>query len=100
MFARVSTYRADDADKLLEGFRSLTKPLEQMDGFSRAFFLVDRAGGKAMSITMWESEKALSEGAVKAGELRKQGADTGGGSIEAVEHYEIGLTVGDPTAAA
>ena len=60
MFARVSTYRAADADKLLEGFQSVTDPLEQIDGFSHAYFLVDRASCKALSITMWESEQALS----------------------------------------
>jgi heme-degrading monooxygenase HmoA len=97
MFARVSTYRAADADKLLEGFQSVTAPLEQMDGFSHAYFLVDRASGKGMSITVWTSEQALTASAAKADELRKQGTETGGGSIESVEHYEIGLTVGSPT---
>ena len=38
MFARVSTYRADDADKLLEGFESVTEPLEQMDCFGICAF--------------------------------------------------------------
>ena len=100
MFARVSTYRAADSDKLLEGFRSVTDPLGQMDGFSHAYFLVDRASGKGMSITVWESEQALSASVAKADELRKQGTETGGGSIESVEHYEIGLTVGSPRTAA
>ena len=72
MFARVSTYRAADADKLLEGFQSVTGPLEQMDGFSHAYFLVDRASGKGMSMTVWESEQALSASVAKADELRKQ----------------------------
>jgi heme-degrading monooxygenase HmoA len=99
MFARVSTYRAADGDKLVEGFRSVADPLEQMDGFSHAYFLVDRAGGKAISITVWKDEQALSASAAKADELRKQGADAGGGSIESVEHYEVGLTVGTPTTA-
>ncbi len=99
MFARVSTYRAADADKLLEGFQSVTDPLEQMDGFSHAHFLVDRAGGKGMSITIWESEQALTASVARADELRKQGSETGGGTIESVEHYEIGLTVGNPTSA-
>ena len=96
MFARVSTYRADDADKLLEGFESVTDPLEQMDGFAYAHFLVDRASGKGMSITVWESEQALTDSVAKADELRKRGSETGGASIESVEHYEIGLTVGNP----
>jgi heme-degrading monooxygenase HmoA len=99
MFARVSTYRAADADKLLEGFKSVTDPLEQMDGFSHAYFLVDRGSGKGMSITVWESEQALTASVAKADELRKQGTETGGGSIESVEHYEIGLTLGSPMAA-
>ena len=99
MFARVSTYRAADADKLLGGFQSVTGPLEQMDGFSQAFFLVDRSSGKAMSITMWESEQAMSASVAKADELRKQGSEAGGGSIESVEQYEVGLTVGSPMSA-
>ena len=99
MFARVSTYRASDADKLLEGFESVTAPLEQIDGFSHAYFLVDRENGKALSITVWESKEALEASVAKADELRKQGTETGGGSIESVAHYEIGLTVGTPTTA-
>jgi heme-degrading monooxygenase HmoA len=99
MFARVSTYRAADADKLLEGFEGVTEPLEQMDGFSHAYFMVDRENGKGLSITVWESEQALSASVAKADELRKQGTETGGGSIESVDSYEIGLTVGTPTTA-
>ena len=76
--------------------RFVTDPLEQMDGFSHAYFLVDRASGKGMSITIWESEQALSASVARADELRKQGTETGGASIESVEHYEIGLTVGSP----
>jgi heme-degrading monooxygenase HmoA len=98
MFARVSTYRADDADKLVEGFERVREPLEQMDGFSHAYFMVDRAAGKGLSITVWETEEALSASAAKADELRKQGAETGGASIESVESYEIGLQVGTPAA--
>jgi heme-degrading monooxygenase HmoA len=98
MFARVSTYRAADTDRLLKGFESVTAPLEEMDGFSQAFFLVDRDSGKAISITVWESEEALTASAARADELRKQGSDAGGGAIESVEHYEIGLTVGGRTA--
>jgi heme-degrading monooxygenase HmoA len=94
MFARVSTYAAGDAEKLLEGFGSVTDALNEIDGFSRAYFLVDRSSGKGMSITMWETEEALTESAAKADELRRQGSEAGGASIESVEHYEVGLTVG------
>jgi heme-degrading monooxygenase HmoA len=105
MFARVSTYRATDpnegfdADNILQGFQTVAEPLEQMDGFSHAYFLVDRASGNAISMTVWESEEALSASTAKADELRKRGSAAGGGLVESVADYEIGLTVGSPTTA-
>jgi heme-degrading monooxygenase HmoA len=92
MFARVSTYRGD-GDRLLQGFADVTGPLEAMDGFARAYFMVNRENGTGMSITIWESEEALNASVAKADELRSRGAEAGGATIESVEHYEIGLTV-------
>src|SRR5438094_5522152 len=56
MHARVSTYQTDDPEGLIEGFKSVSSDLEQVDGFSHGYFLVDKDGGKALSITIWESE--------------------------------------------
>jgi hypothetical protein len=95
MFARVSTYRGD-ADPLLQGFAAVTGPLEAIDGFSHAYFMVDRESGTGMSITIWTSEEALLSSVAKADELRRQGAEAGGAEIESVQHYEIGMTVGTP----
>jgi heme-degrading monooxygenase HmoA len=99
MVARVSTYKAEDGEKLLEGFRTVTDELEEIAGFSQAFFLVDRSGGKAMAITMWESEDALNASAEQAGRLRERGSEAGGGTIESVDNYEVGMTVGHGAAA-
>lgn len=96
MHARVSTYRGD-ANRLIEGFEGVRDPLAAMDGFSHAYFMVDRESGKGMSITIWESEDALLASVAKADELRRQGADAGGSEIESVQHYEIGMTVGTAT---
>jgi heme-degrading monooxygenase HmoA len=93
MHARVSTYTGE-ADALAEGFRSATEPLESIPGFSHAYFLVDRANNKAMSITIWESEDALQASAAKADELRRDASASAGGTIDSVEHYEIALTAG------
>ena len=98
MFARVSTYRGGDPERLLQGFRDATGPLETIDGFSHAYFMVDRESGQGLSITIWESEEALRESAARADELRKQGAETGGAEIESVANYEIGITAGTPSA--
>jgi hypothetical protein len=40
-----------------------------------------------------DSEQALSASVAKADELRKQGTETGGCSIESVEYYEVGLAL-------
>ena len=98
MHARVSTYRGG-ADRLVEGFEGVRDDLAALDGFSHAYFMVDRKSGRGMSITFWESEDALLASVAKADELRRQGAEAGDSAIESVEHYEIGMTVGTPTTA-
>jgi heme-degrading monooxygenase HmoA len=95
MHARVSTYRGE-GDRLAEGFEGVTGALTAVDGFSHAYFMVDRESGKGISITFWDSEDALHASAAKADELRKQGAEASGSQIETVQHYEVRLTVGTP----
>jgi len=99
MHARVSTYQARDADALLDGFKSVTPALETIDGFSHAYFMVDRETGRAMSITIWDSEETLNASVRKADELRKQGTQPSGAVIEHVQHYEIPMVVGTPVRA-
>jgi heme-degrading monooxygenase HmoA len=92
--ARLSTYQTENPESLIAGFESVTNDLEQVEGFSHAYFLVDRATGKAASITIWESEDALNESVAKADELRKKGTQPSGASIGSVDHFEIVQTVG------
>jgi heme-degrading monooxygenase HmoA len=98
MHARVSTYTGE-AEGLLDGFQAATAPLEEIEGFSKAYFLVDRANDKAISITIWESEDALRASAARADELRKGAVSPSGATIESVEHYEIALTASGKKAA-
>ncbi len=93
MHARVSTYEGQ-ADELVKGFDSVTAPLEELDGFSKAYFLVDRAGGRGMSITLWESEEALDASVERANQMREQATDQAGASIQSVDHFEVALTAG------
>jgi heme-degrading monooxygenase HmoA len=93
MHARVSTYEGQ-ADELVKGFDSVTGALEELDGFSKAYFLVDRPGGKGISITLWESEDALNASVERANQMREEATDQAGASIQSVDHYEVALTVG------
>jgi heme-degrading monooxygenase HmoA len=94
--ARLSTYETEDAEGLITGFEAVTGELEQVEGFSHAYFLVDRGSGRAASITIWESEDALNQSVAKADELRKKGTEPSGASIKSVEHFEIVQTAGSP----
>jgi heme-degrading monooxygenase HmoA len=98
MHARVSTYTGE-AERLLDGFQGATAPLEEIEGFSQAYFLIDRANNKAISITIWESEDALLASEAKADELRKGATVPSGATIDSVEHYEIALTASGKKAA-
>jgi heme-degrading monooxygenase HmoA len=91
MHARISKY-SGEAESLLDGFQGATKPLEQIAGFTQAYFLVDRANNKAISITIWEDEDALNASSAKADELRKGATAPSGATIESVETYEIAIT--------
>ena len=93
MHARVSTY-SGKADELVKGFESVTGALEDLDGFSKAYFLVDRAGDTGLSITLWESAEALDASAERANQMREKATDQAGASIESVENFEVALTVG------
>ncbi len=94
MFARVSGYQGD-AEGLVEGFSGQTDALEQVDGFKAAYFLVDRENGKAMSVTLWESETAMRESAERANRMREEATEPSGASIQSVEGYEVAITAGD-----
>jgi heme-degrading monooxygenase HmoA len=93
MYARLSTYQGDAAG-LREGFEAQTAPLEQLDGFKAAYFGVSDSG-KAFSLTVWESEEALTATAERAKELRASATQPSGAQIESVDHFEITATAGD-----
>ena len=94
MHARVSTYQGRDTDRLIEGFESVTGALQGIEGFCNAYFMVDRETGRAMSITIWDSEDALNASVSQADELRKQGTQPSGAVVEHVQHFEIPIVLG------
>jgi heme-degrading monooxygenase HmoA len=91
VFARVSRYRGDAA-RLREGFEAVTAELEQLEGFSHAYFLTNREHSRAMSITVWDSEEALTASAERAHRMRTQATEPADATIESVESYEVVLT--------
>jgi heme-degrading monooxygenase HmoA len=96
MFARVSTYAASpaDVDRLVEAFDSDDR-LSRMAGIRDAFLLVDRPSGRALTVTLWETEEVMAASAAGASQVREDAASSGGGSIQSVETYEVALHLAD-----
>jgi heme-degrading monooxygenase HmoA len=97
MHARVSTYtgaveRIDDAIRSSEGL-GLTDAVRELDGFQGAYVLVDRASGRALTITLWSTEDAVQASAERANQMRDQAATSTGLAIASVDTYEVVLSV-------
>jgi heme-degrading monooxygenase HmoA len=90
--ARVSTYEGD-VDRLIEGFQRQADLVRLLDGFVRAFLLVDRARGRAMTLTLWDTEDALQASAERAAHVRAEASETAGATIGSVDDYELALEI-------
>ena len=92
MFTRVTAYHADeDSQKLMEAFQDTIGPLQQVEGFSHAYFLIDADTGRAVSMTIWDSEAAMAASEPGGEERRRRRSDISGASVASVDHYEVGL---------
>jgi hypothetical protein len=56
------------------------------------YFLVDRQSGKALSITLWESEESMRASEEEANQLRSETAQAGSQAVMGVERYEIAIS--------
>ena len=63
--------------------------LRQQDGFSGFLVLLERASGKVLGLTLWESEQAMNATEEAAYWLRVFSAQAAGGMITEVERYEV-----------
>ncbi|CAA9488986.1 MAG: hypothetical protein AVDCRST_MAG38-2515 [uncultured Solirubrobacteraceae bacterium] len=98
MFARVTRYHADeDTKKLLDGFQETIGALQIVAGFSHGYFMVDPRTNEAVSMTVWESEEAMTASTESAEERRRQRTESGHASVVSVDSYEIGLIAAAPT---
>ena len=95
MFARVSTYQGDPAQidqGLNYASENILPRVKQVDGFEGVYYLVDRQSGKALTITLWESEEALRASEEEANRLRSESAESASATIEDVQRYEVGIS--------
>jgi heme-degrading monooxygenase HmoA len=100
MFARVSTYQGSP-DQIDEGVRyakeNIVSRVHEVEGFEGVYLLVDRQSGKALSITLWESEEAMRASEQEANRLRSEAAESGGQEVVGVDRYEVAISPEHPT---
>lgn len=100
MFARVGSYQGAPG-KVKEGGRvvnEITPAMQEIQGFQRAYLLVDGKSGKALAMSLWETEEDTNRSTAPTGTYR----DKIGRAIEArgepvVEIFEDSLEIGLPT---
>ena len=99
MFARITTYYTADTSSPyweLESRRVRVRAremLRQMDGYEGAYYFTDRKSGKAITITLWESEVALHRSEEASRPLLNEIAGALAANKVDVEHYEVGEMV-------
>ena len=95
MFARVSTYQGDPGQidqGLAYDLENILPKVNQIDGFEGLYYLVDRESGKALSMTLWESEEAMRASEEEANQLRTESAESASATVEDVQRYEVAIS--------
>src|SRR5918997_1397405 len=100
-FARIVPYTADPPPRLQsatvvnieQGLRRTWERLpgvRQLEGLESAYFFVDRQRGKAIFISLWESEEAMNNSEEVMRPLRAELSEAFAANRVDVEHYEVG----------
>jgi serine phosphatase RsbU (regulator of sigma subunit) len=101
VFARIVTYTADPSPRLQSakvadieyGLRRAWERLpgvRQLEGLESAYFFVDRQRGKAIFISLWESEEAMNNSEEMMRPLRAEISGAFAATRVDVEQYEVG----------
>lgn len=94
MYARMTTATGSPAN-LDEGLRTyregILPSIESLDGFKGTYTLVNRATGKVVNISLWETEAAMTASAAAVTALRAQAVQGMGGTDSAVETFEVAI---------
>ena len=91
MFARLGTWQgsAEELERWIERAREHVKPSIRQDaGLKAAYWLVDRAGGKGLIVTFWETEEAM-RASEDARRHRQAATSTATGAQVTTERYEV-----------
>ena len=91
MFSRIGTWEGipEELERWIARSREEVKPdIGKDPGLAAAYWLADRARGKGMIVTFWESREAM-EASERARLKRQSGTAAATGAKVATERYEV-----------
>lgn len=94
MYARVNTFLGSPGrfdDDLADARDNAIPAMEEVEGFHGLIILNDRASGRSIAITFWESEEDLRASEEEAARVRHDNAAGTGNTVLSVERYEVAL---------
>jgi heme-degrading monooxygenase HmoA len=91
VFARVSRFEVpkETLAKDIAGVEATKKRIAAIPGSTGMYYLVDPDSGKTMTITLWESERAMRDSEAAASEIRGETSAAVSAKLVAVEHYDV-----------
>jgi heme-degrading monooxygenase HmoA len=82
----------DAIEQSIDMFKTNVLPqAEQMDGFCSASLFIDRASGRAVSATAWDSRAAMEAGRERANQLRTSTSDQIGATVIDVVEFDLAV---------
>jgi hypothetical protein len=92
MFARLTTLQgspdlADEAVRFIE--QKVLPGAKEQAGFKGGYWGLDRSTGKAIALTLWDSEQSLRDSEAFGQQARDEGSREIGGRVVSVEAYEV-----------
>jgi heme-degrading monooxygenase HmoA len=89
MFARVSTYKSGPDTTSDAPADDVMKKVQEIPGYKGMYFLNSKEAGKALSITLWETEEAMVSSREAANKIRTEMSSADKREILDVEEYEV-----------
>lgn len=91
MYARVSEFTGtnEQMDASTRQAEEITHAVDAMPGALGMYHLVDREAGRALAITLWDSEEAMRTSELRADQIREGGSQAAGTAIAGVGHFEV-----------
>jgi heme-degrading monooxygenase HmoA len=92
MYGRVTRLEGSP-DQIEQGNQFMEQTIlpaaRQLEGFRGVLSLTDRANGRGLTVTLWDTEEAMQASEEAANRLRDEAAHAFGGTIVGVDRYEV-----------